>query len=99
MRVPSAGRATVWLGKFEPERIVMEGFDEGFVDRLPGIQKQLEKPDLDSRKRYLMEVSLGIGLMEAGRMREADAIARRLRPRPPLRWGRTRTRSCSPAWW
>ena len=78
-----------WLGKFEPERIVMEGFDEGFVDRLPGIQKQLEKPDLDARKRYLMEVSLGIGLMEAGRMREADAIARRLRPRPPLRWGRT----------
>ena len=26
--------------------------------------------------------------MEAGRLREADAIARRLRPRPPLRWGR-----------
>lgn len=78
-----------WPGKFEPERIVMGGFDEGFVDRLPGIQTQLEKPDLDARKRYLMEVSLGIGLMEAGQMREADAIARRLRPRPPLRWGRT----------
>ena len=77
-----------WPDRFEPERIVMGGFDEGFVDRLPGIRKQLGKPDLDARKRYLMEVSLGIGLMEAGQMREADAIARRLRPRPPLRWGR-----------
>jgi DNA-binding NarL/FixJ family response regulator len=77
-----------WPGKFEPERIVMRGFDEGFADRLPGIRKQLDNPDLDARKRYLMEVALGNGLMEAGLMREADAIARRLRPRPPLRWGR-----------
>jgi DNA-binding CsgD family transcriptional regulator len=77
-----------WPGKFEPERIVMSGFDEGFVDHLPRIEQQLEKPDLDARKRYLMEVSLGNGLMEAGRLREADAVTRRLRPRPPLRWGR-----------
>jgi DNA-binding CsgD family transcriptional regulator len=77
-----------WVERFEPERIVMSGFDQGFVDRLPAIRRQLENPDLDARKRYLMEVSLGIGLMEAGRMREADAIARRLRPQPPLRWGR-----------
>ena len=66
----------------------MRGFDEGFVDRLPGVREQLDKPDLDTRKRYLMEVALGNGLMEAGLMREADAIARQLRPRPPLRWGR-----------
>ena len=77
-----------WPGTFEPERIVMEGFDEGFVERLPRIREQLDRPDLDARKRYLMEMALGMGLMEAGRMREADAIARRLRPRPPLRWGR-----------
>ncbi|MBV9747679.1 MAG: helix-turn-helix transcriptional regulator [Acetobacteraceae bacterium] len=77
-----------WPGKFEPERIVMDGFNEGFVDRLPEIRKQLQRPDLDDRKRYLMEFSLGGALMEAGRLREADAIARRLRPRPPLRWGR-----------
>jgi DNA-binding NarL/FixJ family response regulator len=78
-----------WPAKFEPERIVMGGFDEGFADRLPRIRQQLDRPDLDVRKRYLMEVSLGNGLMEAGCMREADAIARRLRPRPPLRWGRS----------
>lgn len=77
-----------WQGRFEPERIVMAGFDQGFVDQLPGIHKHLQNPDLDARKRYLMEVSLGSGLMEVGRLREADAIARRLRPRPPLRWGR-----------
>ena len=77
-----------WPGKFEPERIVMDGFNEGFLGRLPRIRKQLERPDLDDRKRYLMEISLGGALMEAGRLREADAIARRLRPRPPLRWGR-----------
>jgi DNA-binding NarL/FixJ family response regulator len=78
-----------WPAKFEPERIVMDGFTDGFVDRLPEIRKQLESQELDDRKRYLMEFSLGAALMEAGRLREADAIARRLRPRPPLRWGRT----------
>ena len=78
-----------WPAKFEPERILIDGFNEGFVDRLPEIRKQLGRPDLDDRKRYLMEFSLGVALMEAGRLREADAIARRLRPRPPLRWGRT----------
>ena len=77
-----------WPGKFEPERIVMEGFNEGFADKLPQIRKLLETPNLDVRKRYLMEFALGGALLEAGRIREADAIARRLRPRPPLRWGR-----------
>jgi DNA-binding NarL/FixJ family response regulator len=77
-----------WPGKFEPERIVMYGFDDGFADQLPAIREQLGRPDLGARQRYLMEISFGIGLMEAGRMREADVLARRLRPRPPLRWGR-----------
>jgi len=77
-----------WPGTFEPERIVMEGWEDNFVDRLPRIREQLDRPDLDARKRYLMEMALGMGLMQAGRLREADAIARRLRPRPPLRWGR-----------
>jgi DNA-binding CsgD family transcriptional regulator len=77
-----------WPGRFEPERIVMDGFDEGFVQLLPRIHKQLERLDLNDRERYMLEFSLGGGIMEAGRLREADAIGRRLRPRPPLRWGR-----------
>lgn len=77
-----------WPDRLVVDRIVIDGFEEGFVDKLPEIHQQLDRPDLTDRSRYLMEFSLGAGLMEAGRMREADAIARRLRPRPPLRWGR-----------
>ncbi len=78
-----------WPAKFEAERISMDGFNHGFADQLPRIRAQLALPDLDARKRYLLEFSLGGGLMESGRLREADAIARRLRPRPPLRTGRS----------
>jgi len=74
-----------WQSRMEPWRIAMVGFAEGFAGQLARIRDELDKPDLDPRTRYSMEQLLIRALMGAGCVREADAVARRLRPRPPLR--------------
>jgi len=74
-----------WQSRLEPWRVAMAGFSEGFAGQLPRIRNELERPDLDPRTRYSMEQLLVRALMGGGEVREADAVARRLRPRPPLR--------------
>jgi DNA-binding NarL/FixJ family response regulator len=74
-----------WQSRMEPWRVAMAGFADGFAEQLARIRSELDKPDLDSRTRYSMEQLLIRALMGAGYVREADAVARRLRPRPPLR--------------
>lgn len=74
-----------WQSRLEPWRVAMAGFADGFAGQLGRIRAALAKPDLDPRTRYSMEQLLVRALMGAGYVREADAVARRLRPRPPLR--------------
>jgi DNA-binding CsgD family transcriptional regulator len=74
-----------WQSRMEPWRVAMAGFADGFAGQLARIRAELDRTDLDARTRYSMEQLLIRGLMGAGEERAADAVARRLRPRPPLR--------------
>jgi DNA-binding NarL/FixJ family response regulator len=74
-----------WSQLLEPWRISMGGFSDGFGARLESIRETLRQPDLDPRTRSAIEVHEGLALLGAGRLREATALCRRLRPRPPLR--------------
>jgi DNA-binding NarL/FixJ family response regulator len=73
-----------WEPGLEPWRNTVGGFDGGFADQLETIRETLRQPDLDPETRRDLTVTEGLALFFTGRLREADQLTRRSRPRPPL---------------
>jgi DNA-binding NarL/FixJ family response regulator len=74
-----------WAATLEPWRMTIPGFGEGFAQQLEPIREMMKRPDLDAHTRRSLEQAEGMALFNAGRVREASSVVRRLRPRPPLR--------------
>lgn len=73
-----------WVQQIDLWQVALAGLAEGFGDRVQAVRESLLEPDLNPVTRHLRELILGVSLMSAGLGREAGALARRLRPRPPL---------------
>jgi hypothetical protein len=73
-----------WQQQMEQWRDGLDGLAEGFQDRLQSARDALAEPDLDPTARRLQELVLGVSLLSAGHGREANALARRLRPQLPF---------------
>jgi len=74
-----------WDAALTPWRVTIGGLDRGLGDQLESIREKLRQPGLDEHTRRGLENTEGVALFFAGRLREANEVARRLRPRPPLR--------------
>jgi DNA-binding NarL/FixJ family response regulator len=74
-----------WRSGLEPWRVTLAGYDQGFAEQLASIDQALSQPGLDADARRGLENTRGMALLTAGRHREAEVVARRLRPSPPLR--------------
>ena len=85
LRAETWSRDLRWQSRLQPWQVAIAGFAQGFAEQLPRIRNELTRTDLDLRTRHSMEQLLVRALMGAGKVREANALARRLRPRPPLR--------------
>lgn len=74
-----------WPRLWETFRIGIEGLVDGFAGCLEATTGLLSDPELEPGTRRLVENAHAMALMGAGRAREADELARRLRPSAPLR--------------
>jgi hypothetical protein len=75
-----------WSRLLDPWRLVVSGMLDGVEEYGDGsIPEQLVDPQLDAPERSRIELAHTFRLMAAGRVKEADALARELRPRIPLR--------------
>jgi DNA-binding NarL/FixJ family response regulator len=84
-RIAGWSNESQWVQQVELWRVALAGLAEGFGDRLQAVRESLLEPDIKPETRRLRELILGVSLMSAGHGREAGALARRLRPRLPLR--------------
>ncbi len=62
----------------------LEALTGGFQARLESAREAVRQPDLAPTARRLHELILGVALMSTGQGREANALARDLRPRLPF---------------
>ncbi len=77
-----------WKRRLDPWRLVLSGFADGVQDYKQGAaeaDRLLADRGLEPRERLQIELAHGFRLMAVGRVKEADAIVRRIRPRAPLR--------------
>ena len=77
-----------WTRQFASWRLALGGFAEGFADRLEAVQTMLSEPDLEPEHRRQLELTQVLALMSVGRMKEAHAVVRRIRPSVPIRTSR-----------
>jgi len=75
----------VWAGQFASWRLALSGFSEGFADRLDSILGMLAEPGLDPERIRQLELSQLLALTGSGRVKEAYALVKRIRPQVPLR--------------
>jgi DNA-binding CsgD family transcriptional regulator len=69
----------------ESWRVGLGGLTNGFTDRLESLEKLLADPGMNPSRRRSLEAVYAYALMSSGRAKEADAVARRVRPTVPLR--------------
>lgn len=77
-----------WSRLLDPWQLIVSGMLDGIEEYGDGdisIPEQLADPQLDAPDRRRIELAHTFRLMAAGRVKEADALARELRPRVPLR--------------
>ena len=74
-----------WPRVWETFRIGLEGLVDGFAGCVDATTELLSDPELEPGTRRLVENAHALGLMSVGRAREADGLARRMRPSAPLR--------------
>ncbi len=77
-----------WQRRLDPWRLVLSGFAAGVDDydeAAADAERLLAKGDLEPRERLQIELAHSFRLMAVGRVKEADVVARRIRPRAPLR--------------
>ena len=74
-----------WPRLWETFRIGLEGLVDGFAGCVDATTELLSDPELEPATRRLVENAHALGLMSVGRAREADGLARRMRPSAPLR--------------
>ena len=84
-------RAQVWWSDptsarhLESWRVGLAGLTDGFAGRVESLEKMLADPDMKPNRRRSLEAVYAYALMTSGRAKEADAVARRVRPTVPLR--------------
>jgi DNA-binding CsgD family transcriptional regulator len=84
-------RAQVWWSDpasarhLESWRVGLAGLTDGFAGRVESLEKMLADPGMKPNRRRSLEAVYAYALMSSGRAREADAVARRVRPTVPLR--------------
>jgi DNA-binding CsgD family transcriptional regulator len=80
-----------WGAAVDFLRLGLDGMEAGFGEQLASIRAMLERDDLDDEMRRSLRVAEGLALMAGDRLREATAVSREARPRPPLRNDREAT--------
>jgi DNA-binding CsgD family transcriptional regulator len=76
-----------WGQRLDPWRLVLSGFVEGldgYGEGAAGTARILADPTLDPRMRRQIELAHIFRLMAVGRVKEADALVRAIRPSVPL---------------
>ena len=63
----------------------MTGLTDGFAGRVESLEKMLADPRMKPSRRRSLEAVYAYALMSSGRAKDADAVARRVRPTVPLR--------------
>ena len=77
-----------WKRRLDPWRLVLSGFVAGLDDFEQGAaetERILADPGLAGRERLQVELTHAFRLMAVGRVKDAEALVRRIRPRAPLR--------------
>ena len=77
-----------WKRRLDPWRLVLSGFVAGLDDYELGAaetERILSDPGLTGRERLQVELAHAFRLMAVGRVKDAEALVRRIRPRAPLR--------------
>jgi DNA-binding CsgD family transcriptional regulator len=69
----------------ESWRVGLAGLIDGFAGRVESLEKMLADPRIKPSRRRSLEAVYAYALMSSGRAKEADAVARRVRPPVPLR--------------
>jgi DNA-binding CsgD family transcriptional regulator len=69
----------------ESWRVGLAGLTDGFAGRVESLEKMLADPQMKPSRRRSLEAVYAYALMSSGRAKEADAVARRVRPTVPLR--------------
>jgi DNA-binding NarL/FixJ family response regulator len=84
-RARSWSEDPAWAAQIEPMLVAMAAVTGEPEERLDALRELSEDPRRDPEVRAGLGTSLGVALLAAGRVREADEHARVIRPRPPLR--------------
>jgi DNA-binding CsgD family transcriptional regulator len=77
-----------WRRRLDPWRLVLSGFVAGLDDferEAAETERILADPGLAGRERLQVELAHAFRLMAVGRVKDAEALVRRIRPRAPLR--------------
>ena len=77
-----------WRRRLDPWRLVLSGFIDGvdgYGETAAQTAEILADPTIDARERRQVELSHLFRLMAVGRVKDAHALARRIRPQVPLR--------------
>ena len=77
-----------WHRRLDPWRLVLSGFIDGvdgYGDSAAQTAEILADPTIDARERRQVELAHLFRLMAVGRVKDAHALARRIRPQVPLR--------------
>ncbi len=69
----------------ESWRVGLTGLTDGFAGRVESLETMLSDPRMKPSRRRSLEAVYAYALMSSGRAKEADAVARRVRPTVPLR--------------
>ena len=69
----------------ESWRVGLTGLTDGFAGRVESLEKMLADPRMKPSRRRSLEAVYAYALMTSGRAKDADAVARRVRPAVPLR--------------
>jgi DNA-binding CsgD family transcriptional regulator len=77
-----------WRRRLDPWRLVLSGFIDGvdgYGESAAQTAEILADPTIDARERRQVELAHLFRLMAVGRVKDAYALARRIRPQVPLR--------------
>ena len=77
-----------WHRRLDPWRLVLSGFIDGvdgYGESAAQTAEILADPTIDARERRQVELAHLFRLMAVGRVKDAHALARRIRPQVPLR--------------